>query len=76
MRIHVNKAENKLFRTKHVTHKLSEKCSMEIIKRVIKVFLLIWRSDFRSSMKIFFSADTYYFCTLTHFNNLQWDLCK
>lgn len=54
MRIHVNKAENKLFRTKHVTHKLPEKFSMEIIKRVIKVFLLIWRSDLRSSIKIFF----------------------
>lgn len=54
MRIHVNKAENKLFRTKHVTHKLPEKCSMEIIKRVIKVFLLIKRSDLRSSIKIFF----------------------
>lgn len=54
MLIHVNKAKNKLFRTKHVIHKLPEKCSMEIIKRVIKVFLLIWRSDLRSSIKIFY----------------------
>lgn len=54
MRIHVNKVENKVFRTKHVTHKRPESGSMEIIKRVIQVFWLIWRSNLRSSIKKIF----------------------